>query len=175
MPRLSVISCSCNSKNNAFNVTKILQRSEAQGIRDRHRSKTVVFTNGCFDILHVGHVRSLQVARELGDLLVVGLNSDESVRALKGAGRPFNPEADRAEVLAALESVDYVVVFPEPRVTGLLQEIRPHIYAKGGDYSRDSLDQEELRALHAIGTRIEILPLVPGKSTTNLIHLIHER
>lgn len=156
-------------------MTKILQRSEAQGIWDRHRSKTVVFTNGCFDILHVGHVRSLQAARELGDLLVVGLNSDESVRALKGAGRPFNPEADRAEVLAALESVDYVVVFSEPRVTGLLQEIRPHIYAKGGDYSRDSLDQEEVQALRAIGTRIEILPLVPGKSTTNLIHLIHER
>lgn len=175
MPRLSVISCSCNSKNNAFNVTKILQRSEAQGIRDRHRSKTVVFTNGCFDILHVGHVRSLQAARELGDLLVVGLNSDGSVRALKGAGRPFNPEADRAEVLAALESVDYVVVFPESRVTRLLREIRPHIYAKGGDYTKESLEQEEVQALRAIGTRIEILPLVPGKSTTNLIHLIHER
>jgi rfaE bifunctional protein nucleotidyltransferase chain/domain len=155
-------------------VTKILQRSEAQGIRDRDPAGTIVFTNGCFDILHVGHVRSLQAAKSLGDRLVVGLNSDESVRALKGANRPFNPESDRAEVLAALESVDYIVIFPEPRATRLLQEIRPHIYAKGGDYTPESLEQEEVRALRAIGTRIEILPLVPGKSTTNLIHLIHE-
>lgn len=155
-------------------MTKILQRSEAQGIRDRDPAGTVVFTNGCFDILHVGHVRSLQAAKSLGDRLVVGLNSDESVRTLKGANRPFNPESDRAEVLAALESVDYIVIFPEPRATRLLQEIRPHIYAKGGDYTPESLEQEEVRALRAIGTRIEILPLVPGKSTTNLIHLIHE-
>ncbi|MGA8655740.1 MAG: adenylyltransferase/cytidyltransferase family protein [Chthoniobacterales bacterium] len=155
-------------------MTKILQRSEAQGIRDRDPAGTIVFTNGCFDILHVGHVRSLQAAKSLGDRLVVGLNSDESVRALKGANRPFNPESDRAEVLAALESVDYIVIFPEPRATKLLQEIRPHIYAKGGDYTPESLEQEEVRALRAIGTRIEILPLVPGKSTTNLIHLIHE-
>lgn len=155
-------------------MTKILQRSEAQGIRDRDPAGTIVFTNGCFDILHVGHVRSLQAAKSLGDRLVVGLNGDESVRALKGANRPFNPESDRAEVLAALESVDYIVIFPEPRATKLLQEIRPHIYAKGGDYTPESLEQEEVRALRAIGTRIEILPLVPGKSTTNLIHLIHE-
>jgi rfaE bifunctional protein nucleotidyltransferase chain/domain len=158
----------------ALAVTKILQRSEAQGIRDRDPAGTIVFTNGCFDILHVGHVRSLQAAKSLGDRLVVGLNSDESVRALKGANRPFNPESDRAEVLAALESVDYIVIFPEPRATKLLQEIRPHIYAKGGDYTPESLEQEEVQALRAIGTRIEILPLVPGKSTTNLIHLIHE-
>lgn len=155
-------------------MTKILQRSEAQGIRDRDPAGKIVFTNGCFDILHVGHVRSLQAAKSLGDRLVVGLNSDESVRALKGANRPFNPESDRAEVLAALESVDYIVIFPEPRATKLLQEIRPHIYAKGGDYTPESLEQEEVQALRAIGTRIEILPLVPGKSTTNLIHLIHE-
>jgi rfaE bifunctional protein nucleotidyltransferase chain/domain len=156
-------------------VTKILQRSEAQGLRDRDPARTIVFTNGCFDILHVGHVRCLQAAKNLGDLLVVGLNSDQSVRALKGANRPFNPETDRAEVLAALESVDYIVIFPEPRVTKLVQEIRPHIYAKGGDYTPESLEQEEVRALRAIGTRIEILPLVPGKSTTDLIYLIHER
>jgi rfaE bifunctional protein nucleotidyltransferase chain/domain len=156
-------------------VTKILQRSEVQGLRDRHSSKAVVFTNGCFDILHVGHVRSLQAARKLGDLLVVGLNSDESVRGLKGANRPFNHEADRAEVLAALEPVDYIVIFSESKATKLLQEIRPHIYAKGGDYTPESLEPEEVRALRAIGTRIEILPLVPGKSTTDLIHLIHGR
>jgi rfaE bifunctional protein nucleotidyltransferase chain/domain len=170
-----VLTWCCNSKKRlALAVTKILQRSEAQGIRDRDPAGTIVFTNGCFDILHVGHIRSLQAAKSLGDRLVVGLNSDESVRALKGANRPFNPESDRAEVLAALESVDYIVIFPEPRATRLLQEIRPHIYAKGGDYTPESLEQEEVRALRAIGTRIEILPLVPGKSTTNLIHLIHE-
>lgn len=156
-------------------MTKILQRPEAQRLRDRDPARTIVFTNGCFDVLHVGHVRCLQAAKNLGDLLVVGLNSDESVRALKGAKRPFNHETDRAEVLAALESVDYIVIFPEPRVTKLVQELRPHVYAKGGDYTPESLEQEEVLALRAIGSRIEILPLVPGKSTTNLIHLIDER
>lgn len=93
---------------------------------------------------------------------------------LKGPNRPLNQEIDRAEVLAALESVDFIVIFYEPRATNLMQEIRPHVYAKGGDYTPESLDQEEVRVLRAIGTRIEILPLVQGKSTTNLIHLIHQ-
>lgn len=153
---------------------KILQRSEAQQLRGRHPGRSIVFTNGCFDILHLGHVRALQAAKNLGDLLVVGLNSDESVRMLKGPNRPLNQEIDRAEVLAALESVDFIVIFYEPRATNLMQEIRPHVYAKGGDYTPESLDQEEVRVLRAIGTRIEILPLVQGKSTTNLIHLIHQ-
>lgn len=129
----------------------------------------LVFTNGCFDLLHVGHVRYLASARELGDALVVAVNGDESVRALKGPGRPINSEDDRAEVLAALSCVDHVFVFPEVRVTESLRTVRPHIYAKGGDYTVESLDAEEVAVLREIGAAIEILPLVPGRSTTATI------
>jgi rfaE bifunctional protein nucleotidyltransferase chain/domain len=108
----------------------------------------------------------------LGDLLVVGLNGDESVRELKGQNRPINSQADRAEILAALEAVDHVIVFEEKRVTELLKDLRPDIYTKGGDYTRESLDPGERRLLEALGTRIEIVPLVEGKSTTNLIGAI---
>jgi rfaE bifunctional protein nucleotidyltransferase chain/domain len=135
----------------------------------------LVFTNGCFDILHVGHVRYLEAARGLGDLLVVGVNSDASVRALKGPHRPINSERDRAEVLAALAAVAYVVIFDEPRVSQLVEEIRPAVYAKGGDYTVESLNPEEVAALTRIGAEMRILPLVPGKSTTNLIRAIHEK
>jgi rfaE bifunctional protein nucleotidyltransferase chain/domain len=128
--------------------------------------KSLVFTNGCFDILHVGHVRYLRQARALGDALVVAVNGDESVRKLKGPTRPVNTETDRAEVLAGLECVDFVVIFHTERVTELVSEIRPHIYAKGGDYTVATLDPGERAALENAGTRIEILPLVPGKSTT---------
>ena len=128
--------------------------------------KSLIFTNGCFDILHVGHVRYLQQARALGDALVVAVNGDESVRALKGPTRPINSELDRAEVLSGLECVDFVVLFHTERVTDLVREIRPHVYAKGGDYTVATLDPGERGALQEAGTRIEILPLVPGKSTT---------
>lgn len=128
--------------------------------------KSLVFTNGCFDLLHVGHVRYLQQARALGDALVVAVNGDESVRALKGPTRPINSETDRAEVLAGLQCVDYVVIFHSERVTELVGQIRPHVYAKGGDYTIATLDPGERTALENAGTRIEILPLVPGKSTT---------
>ena len=131
--------------------------------------RRLVFTNGCFDLLHAGHVRYLRQARALGDALAVGLNSDRSVRELKGEGRPLNTEGDRAEVLAALGCVDYVVVFDGKRATELLRAVRPHIYAKGGDYTPDSLDAEERSALRACGAEIKILPLVPGRSTTALI------
>jgi len=131
--------------------------------------RRLVFTNGCFDLLHAGHVRYLRQARALGDALAVGLNSDRSVRELKGEGRPLNTEDDRAEVLAALGCVDYVVVFDGKRATELLRAVRPHIYAKGGDYTPDSLDAEERAALRACGAEIKILPLVPGRSTTALI------
>lgn len=130
------------------------------------RGQRMVFTNGCFDILHAGHVRYLQAARQLGDVLLVALNGDASVRALKGEGRPVNGEADRAEVLAALGCVDYVSIFPDVRVTKLVSEIRPQVYAKGGDYTPESLNPEELAALREVGAKIEILPLVPGRSTT---------
>lgn len=131
--------------------------------------RKLVFTNGCFDLLHVGHVRYLQAARALGDALVVAVNGDSSVRALKGPTRPINSENDRAEVLAALGCVDFVTLFHTERVTDLVRIIRPQIYAKGGDYTVESLDPGERGALLAAGAEIRILPLVPGKSTTGII------
>jgi rfaE bifunctional protein nucleotidyltransferase chain/domain len=154
---------------------KLLSESEATGLRDKYAPEQIVFTNGCFDILHVGHVRYLQAAKELGGRLVIGLNSDQSVRALKGAGRPINNEADRAEILAALAAVDHVIIFNDPRVTALVKQLRPHIYAKGGDYTIDSLNPEELASLREVGAQIKLLPLVPGKSTTALLHAIQEK
>jgi rfaE bifunctional protein nucleotidyltransferase chain/domain len=156
-------------------VTKILDRSEARELRKLQPGKTIVFTNGCFDIIHTGHVRYLAAARRLGDLLVVGLNGDESVRELKGEGRPVNSQEDRAEVMAALEAVDYVIVFTEKRVDNLLREVRPHVYAKGGDYTVSSLDPGEVAALEEIGATIRILPLVPGKSTTQVLKAIQRK
>jgi rfaE bifunctional protein nucleotidyltransferase chain/domain len=155
--------------------TKILDRENASGLRAQHPGKTIVFTNGCFDILHAGHVRYLAATKRLGDILVVGLNSDASVRELKGEGRPLNSQEDRAEVMAALEVVDYVIIFNEKRADRLLRQVRPQVYAKGGDYTTDSLDAGEVAALKEIGSRIEILPLVPGKSTTKLLEAIQRR
>ena len=129
----------------------------------------LVFTNGCFDLLHAGHVRYLRQARGLGEALAVGLNSDRSVRELKGEGRPVNAEEDCAEVLAALGCVDYVVIFDGKRATDVLSTVRPHLYAKGGDYTADALDPEERAALDKAGTEIRILPLVPGRSTTSTL------
>ena len=131
--------------------------------------RKLVFTNGCFDLLHVGHVRYLQAARALGDALAVAVNGDESVRALKGADRPINGEDDRAEVLAALACVDFVTVFQTDRITDIARVIRPQVYAKGGDYTVESLDPGEREALREAGAEIRILPLVPGKSTTAII------
>lgn len=147
---------------------KLKTAAELAALRDSlgDHGKSLVFTNGCFDILHVGHVRYLQHARALGHALVVAVNGDASVRALKGPTRPINSELDRAEVLAALECVDFVVLFHTERVTDIVREIRPHIYAKGGDYTVATLHPGERGALEEAGTKIEILPLVPGKSTT---------
>jgi rfaE bifunctional protein nucleotidyltransferase chain/domain len=153
-------------------VTKILDRAKAFDVRDRYAGKAIVFTNGCFDVLHVGHVRYLAAAKRLGDILVVGLNSDASVRELKGFGRPLNSQEDRAEVMAALEAVDHVIIFDEKRVSHLVRQMRPDVYTKGGDYTVDTLDSEEVAALKEIKARIEILPLVPGKSTSKLIQTI---
>lgn len=138
--------------------------------RCHDEGRTLVFTNGCFDLLHVGHVRYLQAARSRGDLLAVALNGDASVKALKGPSRPINPELDRAEVLAALGCVDFVVLFHTPRVSELIRIIRPQLYVKGGDYTVDALDSGERQALEEVGAKIEILQLVPGKSTTAVIH-----
>jgi rfaE bifunctional protein nucleotidyltransferase chain/domain len=141
-------------------------------VRDQARAdgKTVVWTNGCFDLLHVGHVRNLQAARRLGDILVVGLNSDRSVRQLKGPERPINPERDRAEVLAALVCVDYVVVFDDPDPGRILAKVRPDVHCKGADYAPPHGNPiPEAGVIAAYGGRIEFLPLVPGKSTTSLV------
>ncbi len=133
------------------------------------QGRRLVFTNGCFDLLHPGHVRYLQQARALGDALLVALNGDISVRALKGPARPINSEHDRAEVLAALACVDYVTIFHTERITDLARTIRPQVYAKGGDYTVESLDPGERAALQEVHAEIRILPLVPGKSTTSII------
>jgi rfaE bifunctional protein nucleotidyltransferase chain/domain len=133
----------------------------------RREHQTVVFTNGCFDILHAGHVRYLTAARELGDILIVGLNSDASVRKLKGEGRPVNPAADRAEVLAGLRAVDHVVIFEENTAEELVRRLQPDIYVKGGDYSLDRLPESAIVA--AYGGRTVLVPMVEGRSTTNVI------
>ena len=150
---------------------KILPLAEVVRFRDllADEGQRVVFTNGCFDLLHVGHVRYLQAARALGEALIVAVNGDASVRALKGPTRPINNEQDRAEVLAALACVDYVVIFDTERVTEIVHAVRPQIYAKGGDYTVDRLNAEERWALGEVGADIHILPLVPGKSTTAML------
>lgn len=133
----------------------------------RAAGERVVLTNGCFDVLHVGHVRCLTQARSLGDRLIVGLNSDDSVRHLKGPDRPLNGEADRACVLVALSCVDYVTVFDEPTPRRLIELVRPDVYVKGGDYADRGIPEEPL--VTALGGRVEILDLVPGRSTTALL------
>jgi rfaE bifunctional protein nucleotidyltransferase chain/domain len=140
----------------------------------RARGERLVATNGCFDLLHVGHVRYLHAARALGEALAVGLNGDQSVRELKGIGRPVNNESDRAEVLAALECVDLVTIFPEKRATRFIEAARPAIYVKGGDYSSDTLNAEEQALLREIGAEVRILPFVPGYSTSELLEQLRQ-
>ena len=139
------------------------------------RGQKLVFTNGCFDLLHVGHVRYLQGARAQGEALVVALNGDDSVRALKGEGRPINTELDRAEVLAALACVDFITVFQSVRVTDLIRTVKPHIYVKGGDYTLEKLDADERAALESVKADIRFIPMVPGKSTTETLRLSQEK
>lgn len=146
-----------------------LDQLATEALRLRSAAKRLVATNGCFDVLHVGHVRYLKAASKLGDVLVVGLNGDDSVRQLKGKNRPVNREQDRAEVLAALESVDYVTLFPEKRATNFLRAAQPAVYAKGGDYTADKLDSEERAVLDEFGTKIEIVPFEKGYSTSALL------
>lgn len=140
---------------------------------ERERGKRVVFTNGCFDLLHVGHVKYLQKARNLGDLLVLGLNSDESIRRLKGPKRPLIGEEERAHLMAALKCIDYVVVFDEDTPLELISAVKPHILVKGGDYTPEGVVGKEL--VESYGGRVAIIPFVDGKSTTNVIETILER
>jgi phosphoheptose isomerase len=144
-------------------------------LRERwsRQGRTVVWTNGCFDLLHAGHVRSLEAARALGDVLVVGLNSDDSARRLKGPGRPVMPARERAEVLSALRAVDHVVVYDEDTPEGALERLRPDVHAKGADYAPpNGKPLPERAVVEAYGGRIEFLPFVDGVSTTALVEKI---
>jgi rfaE bifunctional protein nucleotidyltransferase chain/domain len=150
-------------------MSKIIPRNELKAEVDRlkREGKKVVFTNGCFDILHAGHTRYLREARKLGDALILALNSDSSVRSIKGPMRPIVPEAERAEVVAALDSVDYVTVFDELTPLELIEFLRPDVIVKGGDWAeKDIVGAETVRKW---GGRVAIMPEIEGASTTNII------
>jgi rfaE bifunctional protein nucleotidyltransferase chain/domain len=138
----------------------------------RGSGKKLVVTNGCFDLLHLGHITYLETARNLGDALLIGVNSDAAVRGLKGPNRPVNSESDRAAVLAALQCVDGACIFTDVRATRFLAAAQPDIYVKGGDYTLETLDQNERHAVESAGGRIVLVPFVPGKSTTGLLEKI---
>jgi rfaE bifunctional protein nucleotidyltransferase chain/domain len=149
--------------------SKQVSRDQLAALAERLRAggRRIVFTNGCFDLLHVGHLRYLRAARALGDVLVVGVNTDASVRSLKGPSRPVVPEAERAELLAGLECVDYVTLFSEATPNAVIERLRPEVHVKGGDYSADALPEAPL--VRSYGGEVVIVPLVPGRSTTELI------
>ena len=141
--------------------------------QEKEKEKTIVTTNGCFDLIHVGHLRYLQAAKKLGDLLVVGVNSDSSVRKIKGAKRPLIPENERAEMLAGLNCVDYVVIFPELEPVSLLSEFKPDIHVKGGDYTIEQVI--ERKVVEENGGKVIVGLNIAGKSTTNIIQTILDR
>ena len=136
----------------------------------RKGGQKIVFTNGCFDILHAGHVTYLEAAKAQGDVLVLGLNTDESVRRLKGPERPINNELDRAKVVGALKAVDYVVLFGEQTAEAVIAEVKPDVYVKGGDYTLDTLP--EAKIVQSYGGRVAFIDMVEGRSTTNIINKI---
>jgi len=155
-------------------VGELLTKTQLKETLDKLRSegKTIVTTNGCFDILHAGHVRYLNKAKTFGDVLVVALNSDKSVRAIKGPTRPVNNELNRAEVLCGLRSVDYVVLFDENSPLELLKFIKPDVHTKGADYTVETLP--EAKAIMDAGGRIEFIEFVDGLSTTSIINKIQK-
>ena len=134
----------------------------------RKNGARIVFANGCFDVLHVGHVRYLEGARKLGDILVVGINSDEQVAIQKGAGRPVLPAGERAEIVASLESVTYVTIFDEPTVEQLLLALKPDVHAKGTDYTPETVVGNDY--VTSYGGKVVIIPTVEGFSTTSIIN-----
>lgn len=150
----------------------ILKKEDISNFREslKKEGKKLVFTNGCFDILHVGHLRYLIEAKELGDVLIIGLNSDASVKRLKGETRPLNNEDDRAEMLLGLKPVDYVIKFEEDTPVEILDLIKPDIHVKGGDYKKEDLP--ETKIVEKNGGIVKILSLVDGKSTTNVVNKI---
>lgn len=141
--------------------------------RERSQGKRVVFTNGCFDILHIGHLRSLEMAKGHGDILVVGLNSDDSVRRLKGEHRPLVEQDDRAALLDSLRPVDYVVIFDEDDPIETLRRVRPDVHVKGGDYRPEDLPEREV--VEEGGGKVVIVPLVEGYSTSALMEKVGKR
>lgn len=151
---------------------KLIEKENLDNIIKKLKSenKKIVFTNGCFDILHAGHVRYLKESKKFGDILIVGLNSDVSVKKIKGESRPINPEMDRAEVLAGLEAVSYIVLFDEPSPVKLLEEIKPDIYTKGADYTVETLP--EAKTVLSYGGKIEFIKFLEGRSTTKIIDKI---
>lgn len=153
-------------------LSKIKTRKElrAETKKISAAGKKIVTTNGCFDILHVGHIRYLQLAKQQGDILIVAINSDDSIRAIKGNKRPLVSENERAETLAALECVDFVTIFPELDPIKLLYELRPDIHVKGGDYTLDQIIERE--AVEDIGGELRLMPGTAGKSTSDLIDKI---
>lgn len=152
------------------NKIKIISELKKIVLKLKSQNKTIVTTNGVFDILHIGHIRYLQKAKKLGDILIVGLNSDASVKRLKGTKRPINNQNDRAEVLSALECVDYVLIFNEDTPIEWLSEIKPNIHVKGGDYDMGKIIEKEI--VEKNGGKIVILPKVPEVSTTDIIERI---
>ncbi|MFH1500722.1 MAG: bifunctional heptose 7-phosphate kinase/heptose 1-phosphate adenyltransferase [archaeon] len=149
-----------------------LEELKKQAQDAKRKGRKIVWTNGCFDLLHVGHVRYLQDAKKLGDLLIIGLNSDSSVRALKGPSRPLQSESERAEILSSLEFVDYILIFPESSVEKYLIELNPDIYVKGSDYNLELMDQKERRAVESYCGEFKFVPLTTGKSTSKIIEKI---
>ncbi len=151
---------------------KELRQLKALVVKARARGKTVVLTNGCFDLLHRGHLHLLREAKKLGDLLVVAVNSDSSVMKIKGPNRPIFPEMERAELLAALELVDYVTVFPEPDPNHTIDELRPDVLVKGGDWTQDQVIGREI--VEGDGGKVAIIPLLPSHSTTSILERIRQ-
>ena len=149
---------------------KTLARMKAIVARLKRQGKKVVFTNGCFDILHVGHVRYLRKAKQRGDVLVIGVNTDRSVKKIKGEKRPVVPEKERAEILSALESVDYIVLFDEPNPLRLIEALRPNVLVKGADWPKSRIVGREV--VEKIGGRVVRIPLVAGASSTGVIEKI---
>ena len=145
-------------------------KKEIEGKKEA--GELIVFTNGCFDILHVGHIRYLKKAASLGDKLILAVNSDSSVKELKGKARPFIPEAERLEMLAALEMIDYLILFSEIDAKNLLEDIKPQIYVKGGDYRIEDLPEAE--TVYSYGGKIVLVTEIKGKSTTNIIKKIRQ-
>jgi rfaE bifunctional protein nucleotidyltransferase chain/domain len=150
---------------------RVLPRDElVSRLKTERRGKTLVFTNGCFDLLHAGHVRAIEAARRLGDILVVGVNADASVRRLKGNTRPIIPEMQRAELIAALKPVDYVVIFSETTSIETIRLLRPDVHVKSGDYCVEEMPETPF--VRAAGGRVEIVPMVAGLSSTNIVERI---